>query len=151
MIITISRSTSISYADRVVAFIQQPSLFDILKRNNVQLSSKQRDKLNMVRQNGRAVYDRMSSDIDMASVVSQIEELIMSFVVLANTRSSSTPTTTPTPQTSVVTESTSMPESTPTAAAAAPSTSSGGGGGGGGGGHTTPTSQLSSQLGKNLR
>ena len=72
-----------SYADRVVAFLQQAALFDLLKRNNVQLSGKQRDKLALVRQGGRAAYDRMGADLDLASLVSQLEELIMCFAAAA--------------------------------------------------------------------
>lgn len=123
-----------------MAFVQQPNLFDVLKKNNIQLTSKQREKLNLVRQSGRSVYDRMSGDIDMASVVSQLEEMIMSFVVLGSSKSSpssssssSTDTTATTPvATTATTEATSQ--------ATQPSTS------------LSSSSNQSSQLGsKNLR
>ena len=74
----------LSYADRVVAFLQQPNLFDLLRRHSLQLTPKQRDKLSLIRQDGRLVYDRMCADLDLASVVSQLEELIMSYVVVGN-------------------------------------------------------------------
>lgn len=73
--------TTISYSDRVVAFLQQPNIVDLLKKNNILLSTKQKDKLGLIRQGGRTVYDRMCADLDLASIVSQLEDLIMSFVV----------------------------------------------------------------------
>ncbi len=76
------RANAISYADRVVSFLQQPNIFDLIKRQNITLSSKQKEKLTSIRQGGRHVYDRMSGDVDLASVVSQLEDLIMSFVVV---------------------------------------------------------------------
>ena len=83
-------SSSISYADRVVAFLCQPNIFDVIKKHNIQLSSKQKDKISLVRQNGRAVYDRMCADLDLASVISQLEDLIMCYVAAAtNTASTS--------------------------------------------------------------
>ncbi len=81
--------SNVSYADRVVAFLQQPNIVEILKKHNIILSNKQRDKLSIIRQSGRAIYDRMCADLDLASIVSQLEDLIMCFVV--STPSSSAP------------------------------------------------------------
>jgi len=89
---------NVSYADRVVAFLQQPNILEILKKNNILLSNKQRDKLGIIRQGGRAVYDRMCADLDLASIVSQLEDLIMCFVVTTSNpnagSSAATPATT---------------------------------------------------------
>ena len=84
-----SRTPAMSYSDRVVAFIQQPNLFDIIKKYNIILTSKQKDKLNLVRQGGRSVYDRMCADLDLASIVSQLEEMIMCFVAVSTGTSAS--------------------------------------------------------------
>jgi len=59
----------------------------------VQLSGKQRDKLALVRQGGRAAYDRMGADLDLASLVSQLEELIMCFAAAAAAAATPAPTT----------------------------------------------------------
>lgn len=91
----------ISYSDRVVAYLQQSNIVEILKKNNITLSNKQKDKLALLRQGGRAVYDRMSADLDLASIVSQLEDHIMCFVV--NIPSSTTSqASTSVPQTSAV-------------------------------------------------
>jgi hypothetical protein len=82
-------SSSMSYADRVVAFLCQANIFDVIKKHNIQLSSKQKDKISLVRQNGRAVYDRMCADLDLASVISQLEDLIMCYVAAATSAASS--------------------------------------------------------------
>jgi hypothetical protein len=95
-----------SYADRVVAFLQQAALFDLLKRNNVQLSGKQRDKLALVRQGGRSAYDRMGADLDLASLVSQLEELIMCFATPAKSpAAAAAAAATPAPTTSAAASS----------------------------------------------
>lgn len=78
----------VSYSDRVVAFLQQSTIFEILKKHNVNLSTKQKDKLNSIRNGGRSIYDRMSGDIDLASVISQCEDLIMCFNPSENSTSS---------------------------------------------------------------
>jgi hypothetical protein len=64
-----------------VAFLSQANIIDIIKKHNIQLSTKQKEKLNQIRQNGRTAYDRMCSDLDLASIVSQLEDLIMCFAV----------------------------------------------------------------------
>lgn len=71
--------SKISYSDRVVGFFQQTNIYDTLKKLNINLTAKQKDKINLIRQNGRSAYDRMSSDIDLASLISQLEDSIMSF------------------------------------------------------------------------
>jgi hypothetical protein len=87
---TATTTSTLTYADRVVAFIQQPHLFDLIKRHGLQLTAKQRDKIGMIRQEGRQVYDRMCADLDLAAIVSQLEEHIMSYVVVPTTASTTT-------------------------------------------------------------
>jgi hypothetical protein len=77
-------NTNISYSDTVVSFLKQTNIFDIIKKNNIQLTSKQKEKLNLIRQGGRNTYDRMCADLDLASIVSQLEDLIMCFVNSSN-------------------------------------------------------------------
>jgi hypothetical protein len=79
-VVSQATNNNLSYSDRVVQFLQQSSIFDTLKKHNINLSSKQKDKLNTIRNGGRQVYDRMSGDIDLASIISQLEDLIMSHV-----------------------------------------------------------------------
>lgn len=85
---SVASSTTLAYADRVVSFLQQANLFDVIKRQGIQLTQKQRDKIGLVRQEGRAVYDRMSGDLDLAACISQLEDLIMSHVVTSGIISS---------------------------------------------------------------
>lgn len=66
----------------MVLFLQQPNIFDIIRRANIQLTTKQKDKLNAIRQNGRTVYDRMHADMDLASIISQLEEMIMCYSII---------------------------------------------------------------------
>lgn len=100
----------------------------------------------MVRQNGRAVYDRMSADLDLASVISQLEELIMSFVVISSGtggRAASIPVVTAqgsSLSTESSVESRQGTESASAGAVASASTPS-----------TSTSQQPSSQIGKNLR
>ncbi|CAF0857734.1 unnamed protein product [Brachionus calyciflorus] len=83
----------ISYSDRVVGFLQQNNIFENLKKSNITLTSKQKDKINLIRQNGRSAYDRMSSDLDLASLISQLEDSIMSFSLQIPNETNSNPTT----------------------------------------------------------
>lgn len=87
--------SKISYSDRVVGFFQQTNIFDVLKKLNIHLTSKQKEKINLIRQNGRSVYDRLSSDLDLASLISQLDDSIMNFSA-QNSEPSSTSCTTAT-------------------------------------------------------
>jgi E3 ubiquitin-protein ligase HECW2 len=91
-------ASTISYADRVVCFLQQPTFFDLVKRQNIQLSTKQREKLVLIRSNGRSIYDRMCGDVELAGVISQLEDLIMAYGPRVNPSSPThaVATTTPT-------------------------------------------------------
>jgi hypothetical protein len=76
----VAATSTISYSDRVVSFLQQPNLFDLIKTLNVQLTAKQREKLTLIRSNGRAIYDRMAMDLDLAGIISQLEDSIMAYL-----------------------------------------------------------------------
>lgn len=57
----------IAYNDKVVAFLRQPNIFDILRERHppVGTSSSLRDKINAVRVDGTAALDRLSHDIHL--------------------------------------------------------------------------------------
>lgn len=98
--------SKISYSDRVVGFFQQANIFDSLKKLNIHLTSKQKEKINLIRQNGRSAYDRLSSDLDLASLISQLDDSIMNFSV-QNTEPLSTSSCTPIATTAAASISTS--------------------------------------------
>ncbi|CAH0386846.1 unnamed protein product [Bemisia tabaci] len=56
-----------AYNDKVVAFLRQPNIIDILRERHSPLGSNQglRDKVNAVRVEGTAALDRLSDDIDL--------------------------------------------------------------------------------------
>lgn len=56
-----------AYNDKVVAFLRQPNIFDILKERHppVGTSSSLREKVNAVRLEGTAALDRFSHDINL--------------------------------------------------------------------------------------
>lgn len=56
-----------AYNDKVVAFLRQPNIFDILKERHHSVANNQtlRDKINAVRVEGTAALDRLSDDIEL--------------------------------------------------------------------------------------
>ncbi|KAL0268640.1 UNVERIFIED_CONTAM: hypothetical protein PYX00_010496 [Menopon gallinae] len=91
-----------AYNDKVVAFLRQPNIMDILKERYAPLGNCQpggchsqsccqglRDKINAVRIDGTPALDRFSDDIDLTILLSLFEQEIMSYVPLvpAATRS----------------------------------------------------------------
>lgn len=56
-----------AYNDKVVAFLRQPNIIDILKERHAPLGSNTalRDKVNAVRVEGTQALDRLSHDIDL--------------------------------------------------------------------------------------
>ena len=56
-----------AYNDKVVAFLRQPNIMDILKERHPIIASNQalRDKVNAVRADGTAAIDRFSHDVDL--------------------------------------------------------------------------------------
>ncbi|KAF5303477.1 hypothetical protein FQA39_LY09940 [Lamprigera yunnana] len=81
----------VAYNDKVVAFLRQPNIFDILRERHppVGTSSSLRDKINAVRVDGTTALDRLSHDIHLTILLSLFEQEIMSYIPAV-------PTTTPT-------------------------------------------------------
>lgn len=82
-----SASTSVTivptaYNDKVVAFLRQPNIFDILKERRPAISSNTslRDKVNTVRADGTSALDRYSDDLELTILLSLFEQDIMSYV-----------------------------------------------------------------------
>jgi len=71
-----------AYNDKVVAFLRQPNIMDILKERRPQISSNHslRDKVNSVRADGTAALVRFSHDIELTILLSLFEQEIMSYI-----------------------------------------------------------------------
>ncbi|GIY11306.1 hypothetical protein CEXT_162782 [Caerostris extrusa] len=71
-----------AYNDKVVAFLRQPNILDILKERHPIIGSNQplRDKVNSVRTDGTAAIERFSHDIDLTILLSLFEQEIMSYI-----------------------------------------------------------------------
>ncbi|GFV83787.1 e3 ubiquitin-protein ligase HECW1 [Trichonephila clavipes] len=71
-----------AYNDKVVAFLRQPNILDILKERHPIIGSNQplRDKVNAVRADGTAAIERFSHDIDLTILLSLFEQEIMSYI-----------------------------------------------------------------------
>jgi hypothetical protein len=56
-----------AYNEKVVAFLRQPNILDILKERHAMVGTSQglRDKINAVRVDGTMALDRLSDDIDL--------------------------------------------------------------------------------------
>ncbi|XP_023018886.2 LOW QUALITY PROTEIN: hecw ubiquitin protein ligase [Leptinotarsa decemlineata] len=96
---TTSNSSSIidlpvAYSDKVVAFLRQPNIFDILKERHSPVGncSSIREKINAVRVDGTTALDRLSHDIHLTILLSLFEQEIMSYVpaVTVDTRANTT-------------------------------------------------------------
>ncbi|XP_021373793.1 E3 ubiquitin-protein ligase HECW2-like isoform X2 [Mizuhopecten yessoensis] len=70
-----------SYNDKVVAFLRQPNLPDILKETYQGFSSHRlRDRINRIRSEGTEALDKMCNDMDLILLLSVFENDIMSYV-----------------------------------------------------------------------
>ncbi|XP_066998095.2 E3 ubiquitin-protein ligase HECW2 [Anabrus simplex] len=71
-----------AYNEKVVAFLRQPNIVDILKERHPAVGTSQalRDKVNAVRVDGTLALDRLSDDIDLTILLSLFEQEIMSYV-----------------------------------------------------------------------
>ncbi|XP_050314008.1 E3 ubiquitin-protein ligase HECW2-like [Anthonomus grandis grandis] len=89
----------VAYNDKVVAFIRQPNIFDILKERHppVGSSSSLRDKINAVRVDGTIALDRLSHDVNLTILLSLFEQEIMSYVPTVETISTRSPRASPQP------------------------------------------------------
>ncbi|XP_060064691.1 E3 ubiquitin-protein ligase HECW2-like [Ylistrum balloti] len=70
-----------TYNDKVVAFLRQPNLPDILKETYQGYSSHRlRDKINRIRTEGTEALEKMCNDMDLILLLSVFENDIMSYV-----------------------------------------------------------------------
>lgn len=68
----------IAYNDKVVAFLRQPNIFDILRERHppVGTSSTLRDKINAIRVDGTSALDRLSHDIHLTILLRYVEAVL---------------------------------------------------------------------------
>ncbi|XP_045475595.1 E3 ubiquitin-protein ligase HECW2-like isoform X3 [Harmonia axyridis] len=78
----------IAYNDKVVAFLRQPNILDILRERHppIGTSPTLRDKVNAVRVEGTAALDRLSHDVHLTILLSLFEQEIMSYVPVVDSR-----------------------------------------------------------------
>lgn len=71
-----------AYNDKVVAFLRQPNIIDILceRRPAIKSNTSVRDKVHTIRADGTAALDRFSDDIELTIILSLFEQEIMSYV-----------------------------------------------------------------------
>ncbi|XP_059822912.1 E3 ubiquitin-protein ligase HECW2-like isoform X2 [Hypanus sabinus] len=84
---TISRNHSqdlvpVAYNDKIVAFLRQPNIFEILQERQPDLirNHSLRDKIQFIRSEGTSGLGRLSSDADLVMLLSLFEDEIMSYV-----------------------------------------------------------------------
>lgn len=80
--ITTSPDIPIAYNDKVVAFLRQPNIMDILKERHSGLGQNValREKVNTVRVEGTTALQRLGHDVPLALLLSLFEHEIMSYV-----------------------------------------------------------------------
>ncbi|KAG1652376.1 E3 ubiquitin-protein ligase HECW2 [Nymphon striatum] len=71
-----------AYNDKVVAFLRQPNIIDMLRERCTAVGDSQslKDKINSIRVDGTVALDRLSSDIDFTILLSLFEQEIMSYI-----------------------------------------------------------------------
>ncbi|XP_066942089.1 uncharacterized protein [Macrobrachium rosenbergii] len=71
-----------AYNDKVVAWLRQPNIMDILseRHSGLRTSPALRDKITAIRMDGTTALDRLSHDVDLTIVLSLFEHEIMSYV-----------------------------------------------------------------------
>eukprot|EP00106_Octopus_bimaculoides_P007087 XP_014774529.1 PREDICTED: mediator of DNA damage checkpoint protein 1-like [Octopus bimaculoides] len=71
-----------AYNDKVVAFLRQPNISEVLKEKQSCYASNSslRDKINKIRSEGTEALDRLSNDIELTILLSLCENEIMSYV-----------------------------------------------------------------------
>ncbi|KAL1501804.1 hypothetical protein ABEB36_007061 [Hypothenemus hampei] len=94
----------VAYNDKVVAFLRQPNIFDILKERHppVGTSSSLRDKINAIRVDGTIALDRLSHDLNLTILLSLFEQEIMSYVPAMESRSANSRSPRGSPQASPI-------------------------------------------------
>ncbi len=71
---------SLAYNDRVVAFLRQPNIFQVLKEKNASLVSNNKnlkDKVSAIRQEGTTALTKLSHDVEFTLILSMFENEIM--------------------------------------------------------------------------
>ncbi|XP_015781767.1 E3 ubiquitin-protein ligase HECW2 isoform X2 [Tetranychus urticae] len=83
----------VAYNEKVVAFLRQPNIMEILKerRPNINSMSSLRDKVIAVKNEGTSALDRYSNDIEMTILLSLFEQEIMSYIPIQNAISARSP------------------------------------------------------------
>ncbi|XP_044734681.1 E3 ubiquitin-protein ligase HECW2 isoform X2 [Chrysoperla carnea] len=82
----------VAYNDKVVAFLRQPNILDILRERQPAVGTSQalRDKINSVRVEGTAALDRLSHDVQLTILLSLFEQEIMSYIPAVSNNTSTT-------------------------------------------------------------
>ncbi|XP_039611823.1 E3 ubiquitin-protein ligase HECW2-like isoform X1 [Polypterus senegalus] len=72
----------VAYNDKIVAFLRQPNIFEILQERQPELirNHSLREKVQFIRSEGTAGLMRLSSDADLVILLSLFEEEVMSYV-----------------------------------------------------------------------
>ncbi|UJR33459.1 hypothetical protein I4U23_020904 [Adineta vaga] len=72
---------TLTYNEKVVAYMRQAQIFDLLKANQlVPLTSKLREKIQLIRAEGVRALDTLSNSVDLSLLISVFHEDIMSYV-----------------------------------------------------------------------
>ncbi|XP_072307220.1 E3 ubiquitin-protein ligase HECW1-like isoform X1 [Eucyclogobius newberryi] len=71
-----------SYNDKIVAFLRQPNIFDMLQDRQPSLSTNHalREKIHYIRTEGTAAVEKLSCDADLVILLSLFEDEVMSYV-----------------------------------------------------------------------
>ncbi|XP_011056652.1 PREDICTED: E3 ubiquitin-protein ligase HECW2 isoform X2 [Acromyrmex echinatior] len=80
--VTATPEIPVAYNDKVVAFLRQPNIMDILKERHSALGQNiaLREKVNTIRVEGTIALQRWSHDVPLALLLSLFEQEIMSYV-----------------------------------------------------------------------
>ncbi|XP_021334623.2 E3 ubiquitin-protein ligase HECW2 isoform X1 [Danio rerio] len=72
----------VAYNDKIVAFLRQPNIFEILQERQPELvrNHSLREKVQFIRNEGATGLTRLSSDADLVMLLSLFEEEVMSYV-----------------------------------------------------------------------
>ncbi|XP_057679837.1 E3 ubiquitin-protein ligase HECW1-like isoform X3 [Corythoichthys intestinalis] len=75
-------STAASYNDKIVAFLRQPNIFDMLQERQPNLNRNYalREKIHYIRSEGSQGVEKLSCDADLVILLSLFEEEIMSYI-----------------------------------------------------------------------
>uniref|UniRef100_A0A8C6LFH8 HECT-type E3 ubiquitin transferase n=1 Tax=Nothobranchius furzeri TaxID=105023 RepID=A0A8C6LFH8_NOTFU len=76
--------TALSYNDKIVGFLRQPNIFDMLLERQPSLSKNHnlREKIHYIRTEGTQGVEKLSCDADLVILLSLFEEEIMSYIPL---------------------------------------------------------------------